>query len=269
MEVDLRKLVDPRNYTPNPHDYHLHWHLFQCLCPFDGLVKRMFPKICVNYASQLEIAGKWEWALFILLHLEGPARDKAIEEILCRHAPLIDAVPASHKKKPAFESKALSSLLWDQSTGLELCRRRAKAWYLFQYASMDKKPFKQPEPWETSFYDMPLFQNEYGMDALLRCFLDEQQTLGLPCLENELLNKVIASKLFPGIVLDLKNLEEVRKVATKDIQELFECALRIEPALKRQFYTYNENSTTNNQYQNPYGKRLKTMIQNPQECDKR
>lgn len=104
----LLQIVDPSGYSDEKStlDYHLAWHLFvvlrKLLAPRGEAVAATctdFLKLTANYAFQLELAGHWEWAIYIFLLLQADSpndsrigeerlrsiREKAIEELLLRH----------------------------------------------------------------------------------------------------------------------------------------------------------------------------------------
>ncbi|KAI5477610.1 hypothetical protein MNV49_006097 [Pseudohyphozyma bogoriensis] len=107
----LEQALLPRNFGPSPLDYRLPWHLYVL---FSRVLRRRdfedrieveeedaeegmegnSPRadmVTEGYASQLELQGLWQWAAFVLLHLELPElRVKAIRELLARNVAAID-----------------------------------------------------------------------------------------------------------------------------------------------------------------------------------
>ncbi|OWF51062.1 Nuclear pore complex protein Nup98-Nup96 [Mizuhopecten yessoensis] len=88
---NLQPLLNPSSSTSSHLDYRLSWHLHQTL---DALGYRHLSSyhrnaIHMNFASQLESLGLWEWAVFAVLHLEQQAyRESAVRELLLRHVSL-------------------------------------------------------------------------------------------------------------------------------------------------------------------------------------
>ncbi|GAA5981519.1 hypothetical protein JCM11641_004083 [Rhodosporidiobolus odoratus] len=110
----LSSALLPRNFGTSPTDYRLTWHFYVL---FSRVLRRRdfedreeveaegegeggmeeggmmvegnsvtADRVTVSYAEQLERAGQWEWAAFVLLHLElEGCRTKAIKELLARH----------------------------------------------------------------------------------------------------------------------------------------------------------------------------------------
>lgn len=103
QEYTLELALGPRGFGPSPYDYRIPWHFYLLLV---NTGTRDFARvdeeegtgyspvantIHANMASQLEHLGLWEWAIFVLLHLELPeSREKAIKEVLDRNMPLLD-----------------------------------------------------------------------------------------------------------------------------------------------------------------------------------
>lgn len=70
---DLNQLLEPRSITADPLDYRLSWHLWEVLraLNYTHLSKQCEGVLQVSYAGQLESEGLWEWAIFVLLHIEN------------------------------------------------------------------------------------------------------------------------------------------------------------------------------------------------------
>ncbi|GAA5958890.1 hypothetical protein JCM21900_002269 [Sporobolomyces salmonicolor] len=104
----LESALSPRNFGASPTDYRLPWHLymlfsrvlrrrdFEDRVELDGMGEGLekgregnstrADAVTVAYAAQLEAQGKWEWACFVLLHLElESCRAKAIQSLLTRN----------------------------------------------------------------------------------------------------------------------------------------------------------------------------------------
>lgn len=94
-DVDLESVLRPENSQLSPLDFRVCWQLGLALSATGkvsygekGLEKA--DAATLAYAAQLTSAGEWLGATFVLLHLtQAPARQKAIQEHLCRHAGLI------------------------------------------------------------------------------------------------------------------------------------------------------------------------------------
>ncbi|BGP20125.1 hypothetical protein JCM10213_000791 [Rhodosporidiobolus nylandii] len=101
----LSSALLPRNFGSSPTDYRLPWHLYVL---FSRVLRRRdfedreevegemgeevegnsvtADRVTVSYAQQLERMGQWEWAAFVLLHLELEAhRTNALRALLSRH----------------------------------------------------------------------------------------------------------------------------------------------------------------------------------------
>ncbi|ELU16922.1 hypothetical protein CAPTEDRAFT_222010 [Capitella teleta] len=87
----LDALLSPSSVTANHLDYSLSWHLLCVLqaLNFQHLSEQRVAVICCSYASQLEAAGLWHWAIFVLMHLNDPLRRCAcVQAVLMRHIQL-------------------------------------------------------------------------------------------------------------------------------------------------------------------------------------
>ncbi|KAI9789259.1 MAG: hypothetical protein M1816_006268 [Peltula sp. TS41687] len=93
----LEDILMPENHQLNPMDYQLTWqlyHAFSCariadIRPEIDNPHEDSPKIdqlTLDFATQLEMAGHWTWALFVILHLlDTPSRALGIQRLLAEH----------------------------------------------------------------------------------------------------------------------------------------------------------------------------------------
>ncbi|XP_014858981.1 PREDICTED: nuclear pore complex protein Nup98-Nup96 [Poecilia mexicana] len=98
----LQPLLDPLTVTWRRLDYRLSWHLWGVLqalrythlaAPRQGLVH-------AAYAAQLESAGLWHLAIFILLHLpDHRQRERAVRELLALHCPLLETEESARRER--------------------------------------------------------------------------------------------------------------------------------------------------------------------------
>ncbi|GAO48900.1 hypothetical protein G7K_3063-t1 [Saitoella complicata NRRL Y-17804] len=107
-EYKLEDVLQSRAFSESFLDSRLPWHLYMLLSrvkrirdfsdrlevPADVLAKQPHAEgtsaaadqLALAYSSQLEAIGMWQWAIFVMLHLETPAaRESAIRDILARH----------------------------------------------------------------------------------------------------------------------------------------------------------------------------------------
>lgn len=79
--LPLESVLTPRAYTTSPFDYRQSWHLYQTLsrsmrvrdlsdADTEGQSAKA-EELTMNYASQLERIGLWQWATFVCLHLDS------------------------------------------------------------------------------------------------------------------------------------------------------------------------------------------------------
>ena len=90
----------PQNATGNPLDTRLSFQLYHALtCRFPtapASAPFQADALAWNFATQLDSAGEWLWAMFALLHLSSaPQRHMAIQSLLAQHAADITTDPAN------------------------------------------------------------------------------------------------------------------------------------------------------------------------------
>nr|XP_046267298.1 nuclear pore complex protein Nup98-Nup96 isoform X3 [Scatophagus argus] len=89
----LQQLLDPLTVTWERLDYRLSWHLWNVLqaLHYSNLSAARQGLLHSSYAAQLESAGLWHMAVFILLHIpDHTQRERAVREMLTLHCPLQD-----------------------------------------------------------------------------------------------------------------------------------------------------------------------------------
>ncbi|XP_038564772.1 nuclear pore complex protein Nup98-Nup96 isoform X4 [Micropterus salmoides] len=87
----LQQLLDPLTVTWERLDYRLSWHLWGVLqaLHYSHLSASRQGLLHASYAAQLESAGLWHMAVFILLHIpDHTERERAVREMLTLHCPL-------------------------------------------------------------------------------------------------------------------------------------------------------------------------------------
>ncbi|XP_037543684.1 nuclear pore complex protein Nup98-Nup96 [Nematolebias whitei] len=87
----LQQLLDPLTVTWHRLDHRLSWHLWGVLqaLHYGHLSASRQGLLHAGYAAQLESAGLWHRAVFILLHISDHSqRERAVREVLTRHCPL-------------------------------------------------------------------------------------------------------------------------------------------------------------------------------------
>ncbi|XP_068187416.1 nuclear pore complex protein Nup98-Nup96 [Antennarius striatus] len=87
----LQQLMEPLTVTWERLDYRLSWHLWSVLqaLHYTHLSASRQGLLHASYAAQLESAGLWHMAVFILLHIpDHVQRERAVREVLTLHCPL-------------------------------------------------------------------------------------------------------------------------------------------------------------------------------------
>ncbi|XP_055493395.1 nuclear pore complex protein Nup98-Nup96 isoform X1 [Leucoraja erinacea] len=88
---ELHPLLNPRAVSADHLDFRLSWHLWAVLhaLNYTHLSEKQQATVHTSYAAQLEAAGLWHWAIFVLLHIPNPRqRLRAVREQLNRHCTL-------------------------------------------------------------------------------------------------------------------------------------------------------------------------------------
>ncbi|KAF0310690.1 Nuclear pore complex protein Nup98-Nup96 [Amphibalanus amphitrite] len=90
-EGRLEELLAPASHTAQPLDHRLSWLLMECLgsLGYRQLSEESVELLHTNLAAQLESAGLWYLAAFVLLHIDNLDRRRAaISDLLLRHVTL-------------------------------------------------------------------------------------------------------------------------------------------------------------------------------------
>ncbi|KAI5620164.1 nuclear pore complex protein Nup98-Nup96, partial [Silurus asotus] len=98
----LQQLLDPTTVTAEQLDYRLSWHLWNVLqaLNYTHLSGSCQSLLHTSYAAQLESAGLWEMAVFVLLHIPDPLlREHAVREILNQHCALEETEESAEKER--------------------------------------------------------------------------------------------------------------------------------------------------------------------------
>lgn len=135
---ELNQLLEPRSITADPLDYRLSWHLWEVLraLNYKHLSEQCEGILHASYAGQLENEGLWEWAVFVLLHINNSSmREKAVRELLTRHCQLVET-PESWAKETFLTQKLCVPAEWiHEAKAVRAhmeCDRHLEALYLFK-----------------------------------------------------------------------------------------------------------------------------------------
>ncbi|KAG9351821.1 hypothetical protein JZ751_023072 [Albula glossodonta] len=110
----LQQLLDPCTVTNSRLDYRLSWHLWNVLqaLNYSHLSPQHQGLLHASYAAQLESAGLWEKAIFVLLHIpDSTHRERAVREILDLHCPLVETEDSAEREQFLTE-KLLVPVQW-------------------------------------------------------------------------------------------------------------------------------------------------------------
>lgn len=112
----LADVVMPPNATGNPMDSRFSFELYQALStrfPAHSDPTRA-DQLTWDLAVQLEAGERWHWAMFVILHLSGPQqRQKALQDLLARHAPKIEESDAGQMRLLTESFKIPEAWIWD------------------------------------------------------------------------------------------------------------------------------------------------------------
>ncbi|XP_068600169.1 nuclear pore complex protein Nup98-Nup96 [Brachionichthys hirsutus] len=98
----LQQLLEPLTVTWRRLDYRLSWHLWGVLqaLHYAHLSAARQGLLHASYAAQLESAGLWHMAVFVLLHIADHAqRERAVRELLALHCPLQETDESARRER--------------------------------------------------------------------------------------------------------------------------------------------------------------------------
>ncbi|XP_061658475.1 nuclear pore complex protein Nup98-Nup96 isoform X2 [Syngnathoides biaculeatus] len=98
----LQQLLEPLSGTRERLDFRLSWHLWGVLqaLRFGHLSAARQGLLHASYAAQLESAGLWHLAVFVLLHIPDHAqRERAVRTVLALHCPLEDTEESLRRER--------------------------------------------------------------------------------------------------------------------------------------------------------------------------
>ncbi|KAK3555738.1 hypothetical protein QTP86_028978 [Hemibagrus guttatus] len=121
----LQQLLDPTTVTAEQLDYRLSWHLWNVLqaLNYTHLSVPRQNLLHTSYAAQLESAGLWEMAVFVLLHIpDSLLREHAVREILNQHCTLQETEESAEKER-FLTNKLLIPMQWIHEAKATRARR--------------------------------------------------------------------------------------------------------------------------------------------------
>ncbi|XP_034033490.1 nuclear pore complex protein Nup98-Nup96 isoform X2 [Thalassophryne amazonica] len=123
----LQQLLDPLTVTWQRLDYRLSWHLWGALqaLHYSHLSVSRQGLLHTGYAAQLESAGLWHLAIFILLHIpDHIQRERAVREMLTLYCPLLETDESVQRERFLTE-KLLIPEQWIHQAKATRARRDA------------------------------------------------------------------------------------------------------------------------------------------------
>lgn len=69
---EMYKIVNPLTHTRDPLDYHFSWLLYNTLqsLGYTQMSETYANQLHLNFASQLVSHGLWQWAVFVISHIQ-------------------------------------------------------------------------------------------------------------------------------------------------------------------------------------------------------
>ena len=112
----LADIVMPQNATGNPVDVRFSFELYQSFAarfPAEADPERA-DQLTLDFATQLEAAGQWTWALFVQLHFSDRVqRQKALQTTLAHHAADLNETDAPLQKLLLNAFKIPETWIWE------------------------------------------------------------------------------------------------------------------------------------------------------------
>ncbi|XP_033244064.1 nuclear pore complex protein Nup98-Nup96-like [Drosophila miranda] len=99
----LEETLNPITHTVDPMDFRLSWLLLQTLWAlgYRHCSRLTEAQLTVDFASQLENEGLWQWGIFVLLHIESRhRRERAVQQMLLRNVSVL--AQAAHNDEERF-----------------------------------------------------------------------------------------------------------------------------------------------------------------------
>ena len=112
----LASIVSPHNTNGNPLDCRLSFQLYHALASrFPGAADpAKGDQLALTFSAQLDSAGEWIWAIFILLHISSPEqRQSSIQTLLTLHAADIADADDPAFQTLSAEFKIPDSWIWE------------------------------------------------------------------------------------------------------------------------------------------------------------
>uniref|UniRef100_A0A3Q3E3G4 Nuclear pore complex protein Nup98-Nup96 n=1 Tax=Labrus bergylta TaxID=56723 RepID=A0A3Q3E3G4_9LABR len=134
----LQQLLDPLTVTWERLDYRLSWHLWGVLqaLHYSHLSASRQGLLHASYAAQLESAGQWHMAIFILLHIpDHSQRERAVREMLALHCPLHDTDESVRRERFLTERLLIPEQWIHEAKATRACRdtnRHLEALHLYR-----------------------------------------------------------------------------------------------------------------------------------------
>lgn len=111
----MEAILNPATHTSDALDYRLSWLLYQVLqsLGYQHCSERGSMHLHTSFASQLENYGLWEWAIFVLMHIENESqRELCIQQMLYKYIKIDDSSMEYVRKEQFIETRLGIPMKW-------------------------------------------------------------------------------------------------------------------------------------------------------------
>ncbi|XP_060650222.1 nuclear pore complex protein Nup98-Nup96 isoform X1 [Drosophila nasuta] len=118
----LEQTLNPITHTTDPMDFRLSWLLLQTLeaLGYRHCSPLSTAQLNVDFASQLENEGLWQWAIFVQLHIkERNQRERAVQSTLQRHVTVSSDVALNEEEQFIIEQLGVPESWVDYAKALK------------------------------------------------------------------------------------------------------------------------------------------------------
>lgn len=142
---NLVELLNPGTYSENPLDFRMSWFIMQALkaLGYSHLDEKIANKYHLSFASQLLSYNLWEFAIFVLMHIEDDAlRRHHIDHILERHVILCSQTLELTAKESFLVDTLHIPAEWIHKSKGHLAMYKGEYWDACEYFLEAKEYFK-------------------------------------------------------------------------------------------------------------------------------
>lgn len=175
----VQEICHPLCSTSRILDFSLPWHLFTVLQAAGlGIGPMRSSELAVGFASQLEMSGAWNWAIYVLLSLPAARstvleyeRNEAVKAILMRNARALEKAVEEGEEEVKVDEQKLAAILLNLDIPLVWVYASLAQWYRYQGKwKLEVVMRMKAEQYEEAHNLLlnkwaPLIVLQYGIDA--------------------------------------------------------------------------------------------------------